>query len=184
MAAIAAAAAALAGPSHAVLCDQAGRGGDGGGGRGESQRRGLPQPGEGPRCALLPAAPLPRRLTGATELGAGGGATAAVGQRRPLVPDGRAREPAGARAPPPSSLPPPPFTSHRAGVWGGARPRPLRGAAAARGPAVRRRGGSRRSLPAPLLMFFFFFFFFPCPSMLDTEVAASPASGLSGSSPF
>lgn len=34
------------GPSHAVLCDEAGRGADGGGGGGESQWRGLPQPGE------------------------------------------------------------------------------------------------------------------------------------------
>lgn len=35
-----------AGPSHAVLCDAAGRGADGSGGGGESQRRGLPPSGE------------------------------------------------------------------------------------------------------------------------------------------
>jgi len=69
-------AAALAGPSHAVLCDQAGRGGDGGGGGGEGQRRGLPQPGEGRGVA--------------------------VGQRGPLVTDRPAREPRRVVPPPPS----------------------------------------------------------------------------------
>lgn len=66
-------AAALAGPSHAVLCDQAGRCGDGGGGGGESQRRGLPQPGEGLRCALHPAAGR-QRVTGGRWAAETGGA--------------------------------------------------------------------------------------------------------------
>lgn len=161
-------AAALAVPSHAVLCDQAGRGGDGGGGRGESQRRGLPHPGRG-------RAPGAERL-GACGAGRAQGSPLAAGQgsagpgRRAPGAGGRAgREERGARS-----------GAARCGRGGrrGARQGRV-GAAAAAGAG----SGCRRSLPALLLGVWRGVSFLLLSSITDAEAAASPRCGSSPALP-
>lgn len=152
--------AALADPSHAVLCDQAGRGGDGGGGRGESQRRGLPQPGEGRpqwagrRSPLFPPLFSPPLLSHPFHVGCRGCRIPLPAALRPgdgyrlspsLVWEGRAAGGwrggggwwEGAPEASASLLQPPISTPTRRWGWGEAREDPSgRGEAARAGPAV------------------------------------------------